>query len=173
MGANNILTPIPMIASNRPMLERVEQALNQLGADGYALKTVATGGMNHRYASAGMVATITRWEYHVIQFNFKLPKFATEQLEALGADGWELVTIYSQGGGRLITTAAVLKRPAGDLLDDVAEETEGPEEIETTTPVIAKETKRGGSSRLKAEQVLMPQANVEETANVKETAKTE
>lgn len=119
MSTRNILEPLPQIGKEPIQLDRVADALNELGADGYALKNVYASGNNNGHAFAGMVATINMWEYRLCHFQFKNPLPCQKAMEALGAEGWELVCVYGQGGGNNTIAVAVFKRPNGTLLETI------------------------------------------------------
>ena len=59
---------------------------------------------------------MTRWEYHIINIrseNYRLDPNAVHQLNALGEEGWELLSITSVNfkSGATDNIAMVFKRP--------------------------------------------------------------
>lgn len=59
---------------------------------------------------------MTQWEYHIINIrseNYRLDPNATEQMNRLGAEGWELVSTTSVNfkNGASDNLAMVFKRP--------------------------------------------------------------
>ena len=62
---------------------------------------------------------MTAWEYRIINIrseNYRLDPNSAEQLNRLGADGWELVSITSVNfkSGATDNIAMVFKRPVAD-----------------------------------------------------------
>jgi hypothetical protein len=60
---------------------------------------------------------MTRWEYHIINIrseNYRLDPNAVHELNALGAEGWELISITSVNfkSGATDNIAMVFKRPS-------------------------------------------------------------
>lgn len=65
------------------------------------------------------MSEVTRWEYKIINIrseNYRLDPGAVPQLDALGAEGWELVGLTSVNfkSGATDNIAMVFKRPSDD-----------------------------------------------------------
>ena len=112
--ARNRLVPVIQLGNSQGAMNAVANELDKFGEVGYELADISTFGNNNRFSFAGFVLSTYKWQYKLLQFSFKVPGLATEQLERLGAEGWELVTVYSQGANNM-ATAAVLKRPCGKV----------------------------------------------------------
>ena len=62
---------------------------------------------------------MTKWEYHIINIrseNYRLDPKAVKELNPLGEDGWELISISSVNfkSGATDNIAMVFKRPKAD-----------------------------------------------------------
>lgn len=59
---------------------------------------------------------VTTWEYRIVDLGRVRESKIEGELNGLGAEGWEIVTIFGKAGnlaGGLTKAIAVLKRPVG------------------------------------------------------------
>ena len=118
-NSRNVLLPISQVAPTN--VSSAEHDLNVLGSDGYSVRDVEGFGNNNRFAYVLAIQTPTCWEYKIVQFSFKQPLLGQRQLNEFGNQGWEACCIYSQGSNNM-ATVCVMKRPTGQLIDKIIED---------------------------------------------------